>query len=102
MSDSGCGAGLATQAEQAVLPGRQAEAWQAQRIDLLLGQVWRQLLIDSNACGELTARRIGVSARTAAHVAVTSAYDVVADVLARVDVYRAAGLDNGGIALVAG
>ena len=50
---------LPAQAEQAVLPGGQAEARQGQRVDLLLGQVGRQLLIN---CGRLcnTFRRLSL------------------------------------------
>ena len=32
---------LAAETEQAVLAGRQTEAWQGHRVDLALGQVWR-------------------------------------------------------------
>ncbi|CAM3240949.1 hypothetical protein PSFL111601_13845 [Pseudomonas floridensis] len=68
---------------------------------MLLGQVWRQLLIDGNARGKLTARSTGISTRTTAYVAVASAYNVVADVVTGVDVDCTACLDNGGIALIA-
>ncbi len=68
---------------------------------MLLGKVWRQLLINGNARGELTARSVGVSARTAADVAIASAYYIVANVVLGVDVDRTAGLNNGGIALIA-
>ena len=93
---------LAAQAEQAVLPSGQAEARQGQRVDLLLGQVRRQLLINGNTRGELAARSTGARARTTAHVGVARAYNAVVDVVLGVDVDRTGGLDNGGIALIAG
>ncbi|MNJ15718.1 hypothetical protein D3C81_528360 [compost metagenome] len=57
-----CAGSLVTQAEQAVLVGGQAEAWQAQGVDLLLGQVWRQLLVQHDDRSQARARSSGVHA----------------------------------------
>ncbi|WP_242155515.1 hypothetical protein [Pseudomonas sp. ArH3a] len=50
------GGALPAQAEQAVLTGRQGEAWQAYWVDLPLRQVRSQLRVDGNGGGVAAAR----------------------------------------------
>ena len=95
---------LATEAEQPALAGGQGEAGQAQRVDLLLGQVRRQLLVEGHA-GGVTGCATGTGgvgggfgART--DVAIAQAHHAVVDTGLGLDVYCAARLNHGGVALV--
>lgn len=97
------GAGvLAAEAEQAVLPGRQVEAWQGGRVDLLLREVRRQLLIQGHEGGERSARCVGVGTRAAANVVVAGANDAVVEVGLGADVDRARRLNHRRVGLVTG
>ncbi len=95
---------LATEAEQPALAGGQGEAGQAQRVDLLLGQVRRQLLVEGHAGGVTGCATgtggVGGGFGTCADVAIAQAYHAVVDAGLRFDVYRAACLNHGGVALV--
>ncbi|CRM94573.1 hypothetical protein [Pseudomonas sp. 22 E 5] len=82
--------------EQAVFAGGQVEAGQAQWVDLLLGNVRRQLWVELDL-GRV-ARRLGVGA--AADVGVATLHDVVVDAGLSLHVNGAARLDHGGVALV--
>ncbi len=86
--------------EQAVLPGGQTKAGQAQRVDLLLGNIRRQLRVEADQGG--VTRCAGVGFDTAAHVGVTAAYNAVVDTGLGPHIDRTTGLDHGAIALVRG
>ncbi|CAH0323647.1 hypothetical protein SRABI123_05731 [Pseudomonas sp. Bi123] len=60
------------------------------------------MLVQGDARGELAARSTGARAGATAHVGVARANDAVVDVVLGVDIDRTGGLDNGGIALIAG
>ncbi|RMP81056.1 hypothetical protein ALQ17_05343 [Pseudomonas fluorescens] len=90
------GAIAVAEVKQAVLASGQVEAGQAQRVDLLLGNVRRQLRVEADQ-GRV-ARRIGVG--TAADVGVATAHDAVVDAGLGLHIHAAAGLDHGGVTLV--
>ena len=96
------GTALATEAEQAVLPGGQFEPWQRQWVDLLLCQVRGQLLVEGHAGGKCVARGAGVGARATADVLEAGTHHAVVEVVLGGDVDVAAGLDDRGVALVTG
>ncbi|CRM34882.1 hypothetical protein [Pseudomonas sp. 44 R 15] len=95
---------LAAEAEQAALAGGQGKAGQAQRVDLLLGQVWRQLRVEGDAgrvtVGGAGAGRAGGGFCTRPDVGVTRAHYAVVDTGLRLDVHRAASLNHGSVTLI--
>ncbi|CRM65539.1 hypothetical protein [Pseudomonas sp. 58 R 12] len=90
------GAFAVVEVEQAVLPGGQVESRQAQGIDLLLGEVRRQLRVEFHL-GRV-AGRMGVG--TAADIGVATVHDPVIDAVLGLYVRGATGLDDGGVVLV--
>ena len=91
-------AAAVAEVEQAILTGGQAEARQAQRVDLLLGDVRWQLPVEVHLGGE--AGGVGVGLRAAADVGVAAAHHAVIDTGLGLDIHRAARLDHCCVALV--
>ncbi len=94
----GRGAGAFIQAEQAVLAGGQVETGQGDRVDLLLGEVGRELLVDGDAGRDFSiGTRVGT--RAGADVVVATTDDSVVGNALDADVDGAAGLHDGGVGL---
>ncbi|KAF1068655.1 MAG: hypothetical protein GAK45_01305 [Pseudomonas citronellolis] len=86
---------LAAEAEQAVLPLRQAEAWQGDGVDLLLGEVRRQLRGDRQLDGGSAVGNADV-ARTDGLRPGMALHHAVVEALTGIDPHITSGLDHGG------
>ncbi len=91
-------AALVAEAEQAVLPGGQGEAGQGQGIDLLLGQVWRQLGIERDMGRDRSAGSTVFDSVTTAQIGVLRADHAVVQALVGLQDDVAASLDDGRVA----
>ncbi|CRM20294.1 hypothetical protein [Pseudomonas sp. 52 E 6] len=90
------GAFAIVEVEQAVLPGGQVEARQAQWVDLLLVEIRRQLRVEFDLGRVAGCMGVG----TAADIGVATVHDTVIDTVLGLHVHGATGLDHGGVALV--
>ncbi|MNZ63537.1 hypothetical protein D3C78_816850 [compost metagenome] len=88
------GTALAAEAEQAVLPLGQVEARQRNRVDLLLRQIRRELLVDGDDAGRFATDLGGADAGVAHHLSNTFADDAVGQVLRGIDGHLAASLHH--------